>query len=136
MSEPISAQVAQNGKTFLLFKGIKFIFISYVVSFLMVLILSALVVYTDLPEAFCGPSIKVITFFGAFLSAFLTSRASDGRGWLCGAVSGCANIALLSLLGTAIYGTSVLSASNVLGAFYGLLAGGAGGIVGINTKRN
>ena len=136
MSEPISVSASAAFGAGSIFKGIKFIIVSYVVSLAMIALLSALIVYTSLPEAFCAPAVRIITFLGAFLSALLTTRSAGSRGWLLGAVSGAANIMLLILLGMALMGGKMISASNLLMILFGAVAGMAGGIVGVNTQKN
>lgn len=135
MSEPISVSASASIGAGSIFKGIKFIIVSYVVSLALIALLSALIVYTSLPEAVCAPAVRIITFFGAFLSALLTTRSAGSRGWLLGAASGAANIMILILLGMALMGGRMISASNLLMILFGAVAGMAGGIVGVNTQR-
>lgn len=135
MSEPISVPASANASAVSVLKGVKFILISYVVSLALIALLSALVVYTGIPEAVCVPAVKVITFFGAFLSALLTTRSTGSRGWLFGAISGGCNIMLLNLLGMALFGAKVFNASGALMVLLGCVAGMAGGIVGVNARR-
>ena len=130
MSEPNSGLCS-----FSVFKGIKFIFISYIISIALIAIVSFVVVYTDAPEAICLPSVRVITFFGAFLSSLLTARNLTTRGWLAGSGVGGLNIALLILLGAAAYGTNIFSVSNLYMILFGIISGMAGGIIGVNISN-
>ncbi len=121
--------------SFSLFKGIKFIFISYIISVALIAIVSALVVYTDVPEAICAPSVRVITFFGAFLSSFLTARNLTGQGWIAGAIVGALNICFIILLGAASYGTLIFTLPNLYMLIFGIISGMAGGIIGVNMSH-
>lgn len=116
-------------------KTVKFILISYVLSVALIAVLSALTVYTDLPESASAPLVKIITFFGAFVSAFLNAGASGSRGWLFGALTGGLNIVILIILGTAFYGNNPFDASNAVSVLIGTAVGIFGGILGVNMKK-
>ncbi len=131
MSEPNSCI-----PTFSFLKGVKFVFISYIISIALIALVSAIVVFTDVPEAICVPSVKVITYFGAFLSSFLASRSLTEKGWIIGALIGGLYIAVLTLLGVAILGADIFTLNNLIMIGFGIIAGMAGGIVGVNTSKN
>ena len=135
MSEKNNGFVSVPGKLHAILRGLKFILISYIVSVALIAVLSALIVYTDLPESTSTPVVKVITFFSVVLSAFLTARSSHSRGWLCGALVGGSNVCILILLGTAIYAHNLLTVSNLLSVAIGALLGVAGGVFGINSRK-
>ncbi|MBQ4526913.1 MAG: TIGR04086 family membrane protein [Clostridia bacterium] len=132
MSENISVS---SGKLSRVLKGIKFILISYCISVALVAVVSALIVYTDIPEHISNPAVKIITFFGVVLSSYLTSRTAQNRGWLCGAWVGGLNIAMLILIGTAIFGNYPFTVSNVVSVLIGCVLGSIGGIIGINSTK-
>ncbi len=126
------ASVSTNDSAFSFLKSIKFILISYLISFLLIAVLSAVITWTDVPEAVASPSVRVITFFSAFLSALLTTRSSGSKGWLVGALTGAINIAVLLLFGMALFGGMAFSFSNALMILLGAVSGMAGGIIGVN----
>ena len=95
---------------------------------------SLIITYTDSPESIIAPSVRVITFFSAFLSSLLTTRSTGAKGWLTGAINGAINIIILMLIGMAFYGNLSFSTSNLLMILYGAIAGMAGGIIGVNLK--
>ena len=129
MSEPNSGLYP-----FSFLKAVKFILISYIISVALIAVVSLVVVSTDVPEAICTPSVRVITFFGAFLSSLLTTRNLTSRGWLLGAFVGGLNLALLILLGVAAYGTNIFSLHNIYMILFGIISGMAGGIIGVNIS--
>lgn len=133
MSEIVST--ASGNKIPGVLRGIKFIIFSYIVSVLLLAALSALIVYTAFPEKYAPVSVKGITLFGAFLSAFLTSRRAPGRGWLCGMINGACNVTLLAVLGVALFGGAVFEAANLTMILSGAGAGVLGGMLGINAGR-
>ncbi len=136
MSEIISASASDFSLFKLVLKALKFTIISYVVSVIFLAALAVLVVYTDVPEAVSAPAVKGIALFGAFLSAFLTSKATITRGWLCGAFTGFFNIFLLKLLGAAVLGAPIFASANIVMMAGGALCGMIGGIIGVNFGNN
>jgi len=119
-----------------IFKGLKFIVVSYVLSVVLIAILSAVIVFTDISESCSTPCVKVITFIGVFASAYLLSRTSQSRGWLGGALTGGANIGLLIIIGTALNANNPFTLSNLVSVLIGCFVGSVGGICGINSKKN
>lgn len=135
MSEQNSAKISTVSKSFNILSGIKFIIISYIVSLILILALTALIVYTDVPEKAGTIGVGVITFFGSFLSAYLCGRTRKRGGLIYGALNGGLNIAGLLLIGFAIYG-SVASGQDIsLKILGGCLSGALGGIFGVNTGK-
>ncbi len=112
--------------------------LSVLVSFLITLVFLGIVslIFSFFPpagwllNAFCRYSI----FLTAFLSAFFSARASSGQGLMTGIIA-----SLLCLLVTALVGILVFKSGNFPNLFFrnlpiGVLCGGAGGILGINSK--
>ena len=117
-------------------KSLKFIFVSYIISIILLALLALIIVYTDVSEQIAGPSVKGITLFGAFLAAFLASKTTRVKGWLCGIFTGTLNIALLKLFGAALMGASLFETSNFIVLGGGALFGMIGGIIGVNFGDN
>ena len=117
-------------------------FKKYIVSFLLAFIITLLVFsLLSVIFAFFPPSdyiLNICTKYGYLLSGFVASffcaRASSRRGFLTGAVTAVIYIAILYMLGGAIFKAPVFTAK--LMRVFGLsaLCGGLGGILGINSK--
>ena len=110
------------------------VLISFLVTFVFLGIVS--LIFSFFPPAgwllniFCRYSI----FLTVFLCAFLSARASSGQGLMTGIAA-----SLLCLLVAALIGILVFKSGNFSGLFFrnlpiGVLCGGAGGILGINSK--
>ena len=112
--------------------------LSVLVSFLITLVFLGIVslVFSFFPpaswllNAFCRYSI----FLTALLSAFFSARASSGQGMMTGIIA-----SLICLLATALIGFLIFKSGNFPNLFFrnlpiGVLCGGAGGILGINSK--
>lgn len=135
MSEQKFEKNSTASKSINILKGIKFIIISYMVSIVLILGLTALVVYTDVPEKAGSIGAGVITYFGSFFSAYLYGKSKKRRGMLNGAVNGGLNIAGLFILGLAIYGCTPPLKIAALKIAGGCLSGALGGILGVNSVK-
>ena len=131
----VSSDSGTNTARFML-KCVKFTIVSYMVSVLLLAALAVIIVYTDVSEKISGPSIKGIKFFGAFLSALLTSKSCETKGWLYGVIAGMFNIALLMVIGSFFVDSPIFSASNIAMLALGGLCGMVGGIIGVNLADN
>ncbi len=135
MSEKVFVSTVSAGGARKLLRMIKFIFISYVVSLMLIAVLSALVVYTDIPEKYAPAGVGIITYFACFLSGLMTAKASISKGWLVGGVSGVCNIIILAVIAMAIVGVGPFGTKLIFKLLIGAVCGAIGGMLGINTKR-
>lgn len=112
--------------------------LSVLVSFLITLVFLGIVsmIFSFFPpagwllNAFCRYSI----FLTALLSAFFSARASSRQGLMTGLIA-----SIICLLATALIGFLIFKSGNFPNLFFrnlpiGILCGGAGGILGINSK--
>ena len=137
MSDVISVSSGSGaGTARILLKSLKFIILSYIISFVLLLLLAFVLVYTDAPETISNPAVNIITLSGAFISAFLTGRSLSSKGWLFGFAAGTINIVILFALGTLFTRTPFFLASKLAFILYGGICGAIGGIIGVNTGKN
>jgi len=136
VSEKVFVSTVSAGGIRKILKAIKFILISYVVSLILIAILSCLVVYTGLPEKHAPIGVNIITYFSCFLSGLMTARGSNSKGWLLGTVSGALNILILTLISMAVMGTAANGVGFVLKIIIAAACGAVGGIIGININRD
>ncbi len=113
---------------------ILFVLISFLVTFVFLGVVSLIFSFFPpakwLLNAFCRYSI----FLTVLICAFLSARASSGQGLITGIVA-----SLICLLTAALIGILVFKSGNFPNLFFrnlpiGVLCGGAGGILGINSK--
>ena len=113
---------------------ILFVLISFLVTFVFLGVVSLFFSFFPpakwLLNAFCRYSI----FLTVLICAFLSARASSGQGLITGIVA-----SLICLLTAALIGILVFKSGNFPNLFFrnlpiGVLCGGAGGILGINSK--
>lgn len=117
-------------------------FKKYIVSFLLAFIITLLIFsVASVVFSFIPPSRWVLRIFSeygylisGFIASFLCARASSRRGLLTGALAAVFYIAVLYMLGAAIFKAPLITTK--LARVFGLsaLCGGLGGILGINSK--
>lgn len=135
MSNVTSGGETHNGIFSKVLRVLKYIAISYVISLILIAVLSAIVCYTGVPESFSTPGVKIITFLGVFISALMCAAGASGRGWLVGGLTGIANIAILLTVGFAVSGVGTIGSAALLQLLCGFVFGAAGGILGINISK-
>ena len=137
LSEIISLSSESGINTIrIVLKSIKFIIISYLVSVLLLAALSVIIVYTDVPGKISAPAVTAIKLFGAFLSAILTSKSCQAKGWLCGLISGVLNLLILMFIGSLLTDSAVFATDNLTKLAIGGVCGMVGGIIGVNFGKN
>lgn len=137
MSDIISvSSVSGKGTLHTVLKSVKFIFVSYIISVILLALLALALVYTDFPESYSYISVKIITLFGALLSACFTARSISSYGWLCGLFTGSANVIILLLIGQAFSASHIFTMSNLALVALAAICGSVGGIIGVNIGKN
>ena len=137
MSDVISATAGSGAGTIrILLKSVKFIILSYIISLILLLVLAAVIVYTDISETISNPAVSIITLSGAFISSFLTAKNLTSRGWLFGFVTGIFNIAFLFALGTLLTSSAFFTVPKIMFMLYDGMCGAIGGIIGVNVGKN
>lgn len=117
-------------------------FKKYIVSFLLAFIITLLIFsVASVIFSFVPPSLWVLEIFSeygylvsGFIASFFCARASSRRGFITGALAAVFYIAILYMLGAAIFKAPLITTK--LARVFGLsaLCGGLGGILGINSK--
>ena len=117
-------------------------FKKYIVSFLLAFIITLLIFsVASVVFSFVPPAKWVLEIFSeygylisGFIASFFCARASSRRGFFTGALAAVFYIAVLYMLGSAIFKAPLITTK--LARVFGLsaLCGGLGGILGINSK--
>ncbi len=108
---------------------------AYAVTVILVMLFALVLCYSDIGEEWISRGARIITLFSVALAGALCAKSGKNSGWLIGGISGALYMAALYALGYIFFGELELSAETLLRLLYGLLAGAAGGIVGINLKK-
>ena len=113
---------------------IKGLIVSVSVTLLALIILSLVITYTPLSEAFADIAVAVITYIADAAGSFSAARGTSGKGWLTGILSALVYIFMMWLVSTLIQGNVHTDSSNILHILISIVCGAFGGIVGINVS--
>lgn len=116
---------------------LKSVGVAYALTFALILIFSALLCFTDLPESTIALGLIFIAVLSNFVAGALMGTKAKTRGLINGALGGIAYLAVLYVIGLALYGKIAFDQSTVAMLIICLTAGSVGGIFGVNlrTKR-
>ena len=99
-------------------------------------VLAAIYTYTAFPAGMLSPFTQGITAFSIILCGILSSRNIQGFGWLHGMAAGFV-YSIIRFMAGAFASNGFGFDKNLFSMLlFGLLLGAAGGIIGINFKRN
>ena len=99
-------------------------------------VLAAIYTYTAFPAGMLNPFTQGITAFSIILCGILSSRNVQGFGWLHGMAAGFV-YSIIRFMAGAFASNGFGFDKNLFSMLlFGLLLGAAGGIIGINFKRN
>ena len=120
-------------------KGIVKIFvlntiIEFVLTIIMLFILSLLLSMTDLEEKVIEPSIIGITTFAILIGSFNISRKVKNKGFFIGIIQGIIYMLVLYLLSSFVSMDFSLGLRSLTMIGLGIFGGAIGGIVGVNLK--
>lgn len=108
--------------------------VSVSVTVVALIILSLIITYTPLSEAFADIAVAVLTYIAVTAGSFSAARGTSGRGWLTGILSASVYILLMWLISTLIQGDMHTDSSNIVHIIISIICGAFGGIVGINVS--
>lgn len=120
----------------LLFSIIKGCIIAFVFTIMSLVVLSALLVYTELSEDVIKPAIITITGVSILLGSSVGTRYLKKNGLINGACVGGIYILILYLISSLLNSYFLLNLTSVIMIFVGVICGIIGGVIGVNTKKS
>ena len=115
---------------------IKSVFMSYVLSIVLLAIFAAVLTYTSFPETSISAVVMAVSIISILYAAKMAAVKGKNRGWLIGATAGLLYMFILYLISLVFTHRPVLD-SHILMVFgIGVLAGAIGGVIGINLRKN
>lgn len=130
-----SGETAALGGGFNAMFIIKAVLFSYAVSAALLVLCALAATYACLSDRAIGVMVNIVTAVATVMCGFLSGRRSNKGGLLCGALCGSVYTVLLCVLGGLVFRDFRLGASALTALAIGVLCGGVGGIMGINTKK-
>ncbi len=129
------SKVKEIQETNVAISGIKYLFMGYVITFAMILGYSALITYTQMTDKYIMFVILLTTILSTTFIGFKFAKRADNNGLLWGLLGGIFYGVLFVLLGYVAQEQYVFSVRSIFVVAFSLIAGGIGGIIGINSKK-
>ena len=120
-----------NSKIKIISKGVV---IAIATSMILLIFFSALLTYTSISERTSTPVIIIITAISILFSTQLSTRKIKKDGIINGGIIGGIYIVLLYIISSIVTGTFSLGINAIIMIISSVLAGMAGGIIGVNSK--
>ena len=111
------------------------IFISYVISILLLMVYAFLLAYTNVPESTIPISTFVISLISVFLCSSLSMISIRENGLVNGAIIGFVYVLIIYLLSSIFSVGFTINGNVLLICFLNVIIGMIGGIIGVNIKE-
>ena len=111
---------------------LKGLIVSVIITIASLLLLSFIITYTPLNEAYADTAVVVITYIAIVAGGFSASKGTSGRGWLTGITSALMYIFMMWIVASVSRGSMQPGDNFVVNSLISLICGAFGGIVGIN----
>ena len=115
---------------------IKGMLISIVITFVSLVVLSAILTYTDVSENISNSAIIVINGISILIGSSIAIRKQKSKGLLKGGLLGLLYIAIIYLISSLISLDFSLDLNSILMIVFSIVAGIVGGVIGVNLKTN
>lgn len=112
----------------------KGVIIAIIASMFFLLIFSAILTYTKIPESATNPVIIVITAISILIASQLSTRKIKKNGIVNGGIIGGIYIIALYLISSIVTGNFSLGINAIIMIIASIIAGMVGGVVGVNAK--
>ena len=114
---------------------IKNLVIEFLITLILLMVLSILLSSTNLNENIINPSIVFISAFSILIGAFFSSRKIGKKGILIGFLQGLIYMTILYLFSSTSNGNFTLEISSLIMILISLICGIIGGILGVNILK-
>ena len=114
---------------------IKTVIISYILSLILLFLISIPATYRAFSNLGISIAANAVTALATLFAGFMAGRHFSGRGIVFGAICGTLYTLPLCAAGCIASSTPFFAQDSLIALGIGLICGGVGGIVGINTKR-
>lgn len=107
---------------------------AFCVTIPVLLILAAVLTFTDFPEKYTTAAVVMATLAGLFAAGFRAGTGNEKNGMIRGGLTGLAYMLILYLLSSILFKDFIISLRAIIMIITGLLAGAVGGLLGGNRK--
>lgn len=113
---------------------VKGVIISLISTFIMILVLSIMLTYTNMNENFITPSIIVITAVSIFIGSTIGKTKIKKNGMINGALIGGSYLLMIYIISSFINKEFTLTIQSVIMITLGIICGMFGGILKVNRE--
>jgi len=114
---------------------LKALCVGLIVSVILIAILSALLVFTPLPESTTSAAIIIVIIISNLIAGLSLSKKMRANGLMAGIFVGIFYAVALYLIGAIFYNKVDINWGTVIMLLISIVSGAVGGIVGVNTKK-
>lgn len=122
----------RNQRFFIILKGVG---MAYLMTFILILIYSAVLTYTSVPESTIPTCVFVISIISVFIASSIAVIRVKENGLKNGGLIGLIYIMLLYILSSVTTSGFALTGYSVATMIFNILLGMVGGIIGVNMAR-
>ncbi len=112
----------------------KGIIIAYVFALIVFLTMALLITYTDISESIIPPLVSIVMMLSGIISGIYVGMKLKRKGWLHGTLAGLIYVILLIIIGWFFIEDFSIHRYVIYKSILGILAGGIGGMIGVNLK--
>ena len=130
-----SVEIAESGFIPGFFFMLKTVLFSYLISTVLLLLLSVFATFQALNDTAIHISVNTITALCVLFCGFLSGRHFSEKGLVFGALCGTIYSGILCIAGTLFSQSPDFGSASLTALAIGIICGSVGGIVGINTRH-
>lgn len=109
--------------------------ISFILTIIMIFIISVLLCNTNLNESIINPFIIFSSSFSILIGALFATRKIEKNGILVGSIIGIVYMLLIYIISSILNSNFSLNTNSVFLITFSIICGAIGGVLGINIKR-
>jgi len=114
---------------------LKALCVALIVSVVLIAILSALLVFTPLPESATSAAIIIVIIASNVIAGLSLSKKMRANGLMAGICVGIFYAVALYLIGAIFYNKVDINLGTIIMLLISIVSGAIGGIVGVNTRK-
>ena len=108
---------------------------SLIFTFIALIILSAILTYTSISENVGNSAIIIINSVSILIGSGITTKNQKSKGILKGSLCGLCYIGIIYLISSLVSLDFTVNTSSIIMIVTSIIAGGIGGIIGVNMNR-
>lgn len=126
--------ISNEGALFDIAYTLKNLIVSYLISVVLLFVTAILATYLNMPDNILNIAVIVVTGLCLIITGFRSAKHCGRNGLLNGIIAGLVYTVILYLIGCAVNRGFAFTMSTISALIMGVVCGGLGGIIGINTK--